>query len=327
MQIDASPAQARTILKAMHVVAAAGPAVTAADRASIVAAARYIFKLEVAPDLAGLTPAATSELEALAANPQLAAEAVSFATVMALVDGTLDQAKLAAVLNLAATLGVKADFVNDVAEVAQGHLRDATAHMIRANMESITGKPWTTDGDAMAWFLPYKGANADPKLAARFHALVDLPQGSFGRAFATFYLSQKYAFPGEEQALNFRFATSHDSSHLLAGYDTTPRGELLVSTFTARHAPQRSHVGPRAAGNLQLASRHRAQRACRLRQGRPRLAGVLARLGARRAYEDRPVRPGLGLLDGNAGADRVGACARRRHRMIDSFASRARAVH
>ncbi len=31
----------------------------------------------------------------------------------------------------------------------------------------------------------------------------------FGRAFNTFYVANKYAFPGEEQALNFVFATSH----------------------------------------------------------------------------------------------------------------------
>ena len=154
MHIDASPAEARTILKAMLAVADAGPAVTAADRASIVAAARYIFRLDLPPDLAGLTPPSRQDLQALAGKPDLATEAVRFATVMAFVDGTLDHAKLKAVLDLAATLGVKADFVTDIAEVAQGHLRDATAHMIRANLESLTGKPWTTDGDAMAWFQP-----------------------------------------------------------------------------------------------------------------------------------------------------------------------------
>jgi tellurite resistance protein len=123
MHIDATPAEAHTILKAMRAVAAAGPAITAADRASIVAAARYIFQIELTPDVAGLAPARAEELEALAAKPDLATEAVRFATVMAFVDGTLDNAKLDAVTGLAATLGVKADFVDDIAEVAQGHLR------------------------------------------------------------------------------------------------------------------------------------------------------------------------------------------------------------
>jgi hypothetical protein len=247
MHIDATPAEAQTILKAMLAVAAAGPAVTDADRASVIAAGRYIFKLALPPDLASLTSPRSEELAALKAKPDLATEAVRFATVMAFVDGTLDNAKLNAVLRLAATLDATTDFVNDIAEVAQGHLRNATAHMIRANLESITGKPWTTDGDAMAWFLPYRGANADPALAARFRALAELPAETFGHAFAEFYLTQKYAFPGEEQALNFTFATAHDSSHLLAGYDTTPRGELLVSTFTAamhRKEAMSGHVLP-----------------------------------------------------------------------------------
>jgi len=247
MHVDATPTEAGTILKAMLAVAAAGPAVTDADRASVVAAARYIFKLDVAGDLAGLMPPKPDELAALAANPDLATEATRFATVMAFVDGTLDNAKLNAVLRLAAALKVETDFVHDIAEVAQGRLRDATAHMIRANLESITGNPWTTDDDAMGFFLPYKGANADPALAARFRALAELPEESFGHTFAVFYLSQKYAFPGEEQALNFKFATPHDSSHILAGYDTTPRGELLVSTFTAamhRNEAMSGHVLP-----------------------------------------------------------------------------------
>jgi hypothetical protein len=247
MHIAATPAEARTILGAMRKVAEAGSAFTDADRASIVAAAHYIFKLTLSPDLAGLMPPKPDELKALAAKPDLATEAVRFATVMAFVDGTLDNAKLVAVLGLAATLGVKADFVHDVAELAQGHLHEATAHMIRANLESITGKPWTTDSDAMAFFLPYKGANADPALAARFRALTELPQETFGHAFAVFYISQKYAFPGEEAALNIKFAAPHDSSHLLAGYDTTPRGELLVSTFTAamhRKEAMSGHVLP-----------------------------------------------------------------------------------
>lgn len=100
MHIDATPAEAQTILKAMRAVAAAGAAITAADRASIVAAARYIFQIELSPDLAGLPPARAEELKALAAKPDLATEAVRFATVMAFVDGTLDKAKLNAVIGL-----------------------------------------------------------------------------------------------------------------------------------------------------------------------------------------------------------------------------------
>jgi ubiquinone biosynthesis protein Coq4 len=218
-------------------IAKAGPAVTDADRASINAAARYILRLDLPPDLAELAAPTPDTLRALAAKPALAKEAASFATVMAFVDGTLDRAKLEAVLKLAATLGVKDDFIDDIAKAAHGQIRDATAHMIRANMESLIGKPMSGD-EAMNWLVPYQHA-PEPALAARFHALAKLPAEAFGRAFADFYKQNGYAFPGETTALNFAFATAHDSAHILAGYDTHPRGELLVSTFTA--AMHRSH--------------------------------------------------------------------------------------
>ena len=238
MHIQATPDQARAILKAMFTIAAVGP-LTDADRASIVAAARYIFRLDI--NASTMTAPAAADLQSLAADPALANEAVSFATVMAFVDGTLDNKKLTAVLELAARLGVREDFVDDVAELAQGHLHDATAHMIRANMESILGRPWPDD-DMMPWFMPYRD-QPDPALAARFRALGDLPATTFGHAFATFYTANKYAFPGEPTALNFAFATPHDSSHVLAGYATTPRGELLVSTFTAAMHRKRAMAG------------------------------------------------------------------------------------
>ena len=46
MHVAATPDEARTILRAMLDVASSGGAPTDADRASIAAAARYIFKLE-----------------------------------------------------------------------------------------------------------------------------------------------------------------------------------------------------------------------------------------------------------------------------------------
>ena len=242
MHVAATPDEARTILRAMLDIAAAGTP-TEADRASVAAAARYIFRLK--PDLADLPPASAERLRALSSNSGLAQEAVSFAAVMAFVDGRLDDAKLNAVVKLASTLGVHADFVDDVAQLAHGQLKDATAHMIRANLESVTGRPWDTD-DMMPWFLPYK-AKPDPALAARFRALISLPPTTFGHIFAAFYEQNKYAFPGDAEALNIGFAVPHDSTHVLAGYDTSPRGELLTSVLTAamhRSEAMSGHVLP-----------------------------------------------------------------------------------
>jgi hypothetical protein len=163
-------------------------------------------------------------------------------TIMAFVDGSLDEAKIAAVLDYAAALGIDEPYVQEITEAAHGHVQAALADMTRRNLESITGKPWLQD-DAMGWFLPYRGDHADPALAARYRALGSLPAGTLGHAYWEQYQRNGYAFPGEANALNEAFATPHDCTHVLSGYDTTPRGELLVSTFTAAMHPSRPMEG------------------------------------------------------------------------------------
>ncbi len=67
--------------------------------------------------------------------------------------------------------------------------------------------------------------------------------GTFGRASWEIYKQNGYAFPGQEQGVNARFSTPHDSTHVLSGYDTSPQGEILVSTFTAGKHPQQPMEG------------------------------------------------------------------------------------
>lgn len=191
-------------------------------------------------------PALAPEVLMSALPPDLADDAVRFLTVMTLVDGTLDKAKISAVARYAAALGIHERFLDDMIAAAQDRLGEALADMTRANMESITGKPWA-GGDINHWLVPYGGECADPTLAARFNALSALPAASFGRSFWTHFRESGYAFPGEPAALNAAFSLPHDSAHVLTGYDTTPRGEILVSTFTAsmhKIWPMAGHVLP-----------------------------------------------------------------------------------
>lgn len=235
------------ILGAMRAVAAPGGApLTEADRRSLGGAALYLFGR--ASDPAILAPAAPAALAAaLRGDAGLAEEALRYLAVMALVDGELDRAKLDAVMDYAAALGIGGRrWLDDIAAAARDRLREAMADMARANMESITGRPWPADADVNAWLLPYAG-HEDPALAARFHALAGLPEGSFGQAMWRHFHAAGYAVPGEAKALNLAFSLPHDAAHVLTGYDTTPRGEILVSTFTAtmhRVLPMAGHVLP-----------------------------------------------------------------------------------
>jgi hypothetical protein len=171
---------------------------------------------------------------------------VRFLAVMALVDGRLDEGKIALVEGYASALGIHEHYLRQLAEAAAGHLDWVSMDMMRQNVRSIPGLAWNS-ADVTAIFLPYAGAHADPALARRYQALADLADGTFGRAFWAHYHKNGYAFPGEEQGLNEKFATPHDSAHVLTGYDTTPHGEVLVSTFTAamhRQEPMSGHILP-----------------------------------------------------------------------------------
>jgi len=250
MRFIANESEKAAILGAMRAVAlvhGAG-AVTDADRAAIAAAARIVLDtpLDDPDGPSALTPQA---LVAALGRGEAAREAIRLAAVMALVDGRLDALKVDLVAAYAAALGIEEGYVVDLAQAAHGHLQWAMGHMIRENMESITNAPWragVTD-DVAAWLLPYRGEAADPALAARFRALAELPPKSFGHAFFRHFVDNGYAFPGEPDALNARFSLPHDGAHVLAGYDTTPGGEILVSTFTAAMHPRHSmaaHVLP-----------------------------------------------------------------------------------
>jgi hypothetical protein len=226
------------ILGAMRQVARAGDQIiTHADIASILAAGRYLLRRRDLTDIGTLPAVAPNELvSTLRGKPGLASEAVKYLAIMALVDGVLDHKKLAQVLEYSRALDIEADYLTDLVEAASGHLAWATADMWRKNLDSIMSR--SSDGiDPDKWVRCYEGPNADPALVARYEDLGKLPQNTFGKAIWDFDKANGYPFPGDPTALNAAFGTPHDSTHVISGYDTSARGELLVSTFTAGMHP------------------------------------------------------------------------------------------
>ena len=225
------------ILGAMRQVAlAGGRALSYADTASILAAGHYLLRRRDLVDLGTLPPVEPADLVAALTERVLAEEAVKYLAVMAMVDGMLDRGKLRRVLEYSRALDIEADYLTDLVEAASGHLAWAAADMWRKNFDSVLSR--SSEGLAPnTWIRPYGGTSADPALLARYEALGGLPQNSFGKALWEFDKTNGYPFPGDPSALNAAFGTAHDSTHVISGYDTSARGELLVSTFTAGMHP------------------------------------------------------------------------------------------
>jgi hypothetical protein len=225
------------ILGAMRQVAlAGGRPLSQADIASLLAAGHYLLRRE-ALNVDALPPVEPSDLvAALKGERETAEEAVKYLAVMALVDGILDESKIKRVLEYSRALDIEADYLTELVEAASGHMAWVVADMTRKNFDSVLSRS-SAGLDPAAWLMPYGGDKADPALVARYEALGALPDNTFGKALWRFDKNNDYAFPGDPTALNASFATPHDSAHVLSGYDTTFRGEILVSTFTAGMHP------------------------------------------------------------------------------------------
>lgn len=226
------------ILGAMRQVAlAGGHAISHADTASILAAGRYLLRRPDLADLGTLPAIEPADLVAILKDRDLAAEAVKYLAIMVMVDGVLDHGKLGRVLAYARALDVEEAYLTQMVEAASGHMDWAIADMTLRNAESVVSEKWGTRPDPATWILPYAGDKADPALVARYEALGALPANTFGRALWDFDKKNSYPFPGDPRALNAVFATPHDATHVISGYDTSYRGEILVSTFTAAMHP------------------------------------------------------------------------------------------
>ncbi|HEX7096734.1 MAG TPA: hypothetical protein VF183_12690 [Acidimicrobiales bacterium] len=250
MLLELTEPQAAGVAAAMLEVASARRAepLSRADREGIVSAWSKVCAQAGSIDLDVLDPITPSALAAAVPGVRERTIVVEMLAVMAFVDADIDDAKLETVLDYAAALGVDADFVHSMRALLENNIKWAALDMIHHNVATIPGMPWEPN-TPFAPFLPYQGANADPALVARYETLAQLPPESFGRAFYEHYRHNGFAFPGAEDARAERWATPHDSLHVLSGYSTSAQGELLVAAFTGamlRNGPDmmESHVLP-----------------------------------------------------------------------------------
>jgi hypothetical protein len=245
MLFAGSTAETDATLRAMKVVATAGGArpLSEADRVALSAAHTVVFGGEGLLDPDALPDIAPAEL-AGAVTPGNREHAAAFLAVMATVDGAVDAARIDAADGYVDALGLDEPYLRDLGELATRKLAEVRADVARRNQRSFTGRD--TDESIDEWIGVYR-EHPDPELHARFDALRAAAPGTFGRAFADFYVDNGFSFPGAPEAPNQEFAVPHDSAHVLSGYDTSVQGELLVSTFTAGMHPDdavTAHVLP-----------------------------------------------------------------------------------
>ncbi len=105
---------------AVRAVAKTGGGASEHDRLALARADQYIFGHAASfafDKIATVEPAA---LAMALGGSNLGEDTLKFLTVMAFVDGSLDQAKIASVLRYAAALGIEERYLDEIKEAAQG---------------------------------------------------------------------------------------------------------------------------------------------------------------------------------------------------------------
>jgi hypothetical protein len=228
--------QTSVLLGAARTVATGGGTAPLSSDAADAIVSLAQLGLGADPPNPGSLPSSTPDnLAAALSDADEAATAAEILAIFALVDGDLNRARIEQVLAFAGQLDVHDSWLDDLVKSLDPDLGPIIADMGDKNLRSVTdGRVKMADiGDWNDWLMPYEGDNTDEHLGDRYQELSSLPPGTLGYEFWSFYDRHGFAFAGHPGAVNEMFGTPHDCTHLISGYDTTPQGEILVSTFTS----------------------------------------------------------------------------------------------
>jgi hypothetical protein len=182
------------------------------------------------------SPIDASQVAQIITDPHHRKRLLQMAMVMAMVEGEMTSRQQQALQSLARELSVNERGLRVLHEAASGHQLLARLDMTRRMMGNVIEPAYHEEGIAgvtkIMGPLFFKKGGEDPDLAWRFRQLGLLPQDTLGRAFWEHCTQRRFSFPGEPGAIPLRLVF-HDFGHVLAGYDTTPAGEIQQGAFQA----------------------------------------------------------------------------------------------
>jgi len=169
------------------------------------------------------------------ATPTVRRQAVSIMAVLEMAAHPLPRPMAAAVSRYAHALGVSLGTLAADRARARKHGAIMYADLQRSSWytkQTVHGALHGHFLELAASKLSYAGVRRSPRVAEKWLALRDLPDGSWGRSVADFYEANNFPFPGTPHGI-YEIGAKHDFVHVLAHYGPTPEGELDVFGFIA----------------------------------------------------------------------------------------------
>ncbi len=230
------PESAPCALRAMTMVArAAENGLGQPQRAMIDAIQRLVLETDL--DVQTQQPVTTEELSSQVDDPVQARQLVRLMVALSLVDGPPSMEQMSLISSFAAALGVEEPSVAVVRRLAKKRLLMFRLSFARhSHVRTYFRNTYRLLGGVLPVIkaiLRFRGViKEDPELAARFHALNELPEDTLGHQFFQHCTDEGLAFAGEKGGFPIG-AIFHDFAHVLGGYDTSPEGEMKNAAFQA----------------------------------------------------------------------------------------------
>lgn len=231
-----TPQQVTPILRAFKAVTMVTSRVHERQHAMI-AAANAVLGGDV--DVDDLQPIAPAQLAAEIDDPAIATQVVQGMVVLSLVDEQVDTAELSLIESFAAALRVTPDEVRNYRQLAE-----AQTLALRVD---VGRRVWFMDRLKQAWndggfrwlarTIATLKVHGDETVAAKYLALGEYPEGSVGRIYHQHMRDQGFPLPGEKGS-QVEPVFIHDLTHLVSGYGTDARGEILAASFSAGNRRQ-----------------------------------------------------------------------------------------
>ncbi|MEI7953036.1 MAG: hypothetical protein WCH37_10215, partial [Synechococcaceae cyanobacterium ELA182] len=171
------------------------------------------------------------------ADMQQRQEAVHAALMVSLYSPVSDAQGVSAARWIGKKLGVSDELMSLVEEVAHHNAAEAKGDIFRRMLSQRT--PFQQQQIADYAASGDLASLTDTVMAKQFHSLVEsAPEGSLGAEMKVFYDSAGFEMPGKEGSpLPVEFLAVHDVHHVLAGYGTSPHGEVYTAVFNAANSP------------------------------------------------------------------------------------------
>jgi len=234
VEVDASVVP-NTLRALTSVARAAKNGIAAPQQALLEAIQRIVLNSHLDP--ATLAEIESQELAQHDMEESQAEQLVRLMIVIAIAEGPPTEAQASLIRNFASALSVDEPGVAVFGHLAKGKMIRFKASFARRSHVRVylknTRRLLKNPVAIMRAMLRFRGVlPEDPAIADRYRALGALPENTLGRQFFEHCRRENLPLCGEKGGFP-PGALYHDFTHVLAGYDTSPSGEMKAGAFQA----------------------------------------------------------------------------------------------